>query len=216
VSLSYEPERERLADKDDPVTGANRGIGLGIAECCLVNGADKVFSIDLAEPGDEFAAMAKRFNGRLHAVKANVTKEESVTQAIDDIVAQAGALHGIVVNAGRTNHKAALDFTEDEIHALFDVNVRPVLAHASAYAPRLTSNQQLFGAFYCARVAARQFIKQGTRGAVVFTASMASYRPNKVRSTTPINAHSSEPPLTLSRSAYHPLLTERQKLASAI
>jgi NAD(P)-dependent dehydrogenase (short-subunit alcohol dehydrogenase family) len=29
----------------------------------------------------------------------------------------------MVVNAGRTNHKAALDFTEEEIHALFNVNV---------------------------------------------------------------------------------------------
>lgn len=29
----------------------------------------------------------------------------------------------MVVNAGRTNHKAALDFTEEEIHALFNINV---------------------------------------------------------------------------------------------
>ena len=39
---------------------------------------------------------------------------------------------------------------------------------------------QLFGAFYCARVAARAFIKLNIKGAIVFTASMASYRPNKV------------------------------------
>lgn len=40
---------------------------------------------------------------------------------------------------------------------------------------------QLFGAFYTARCAARAFIKLGIKGAIVFTASMASYRPNKVR-----------------------------------
>ena len=40
---------------------------------------------------------------------------------------------------------------------------------------------QLFGAFYTARAAARAFIKLGIKGAIVFTASMASYRPNKVR-----------------------------------
>jgi NAD(P)-dependent dehydrogenase (short-subunit alcohol dehydrogenase family) len=105
------------------VTGANRGIGLGIAECCLVNGAAAVYSIDMAEPGEELREVAKRFGGRLHAVQANVTKEESVTQAIDEIVTRAGALHGMVVNAGRTNHKAALDFSQEEIEALFSVNV---------------------------------------------------------------------------------------------
>jgi hypothetical protein len=41
-------------------------------------------------------------------------------------------------------------------------------------------SHQLFGAFYCARAAARAYIKLGIKGAVVFTASMASYRPNKV------------------------------------
>lgn len=37
---------------------------------------------------------------------------------------------------------------------------------------------QLFGSFYCARAAARAFIKQDVKGSIVFTASMASYRPN--------------------------------------
>lgn len=66
----------------------------------------------------------------------------------------------MVVNAGRTHHKAALDFTKEDIETLFNVN--------------------LFGAFYTARAAARAFIKLGIKGSVVFTASMASYRPNKV------------------------------------
>lgn len=82
-----------------------------------------MYSIDLTEPGDEFNAVSKRFNGRLFAVQANVTKEETVTQAVEQIVSEAGALHGMVVNAGRTNHKAALDFTQEEIESLFAVNV---------------------------------------------------------------------------------------------
>ena len=46
-----------------------------------------------------------------------------MTAAVDKIVKEAGALHGMVVNAGRTNHKSALDFTQAEIEALFNVNV---------------------------------------------------------------------------------------------
>jgi NAD(P)-dependent dehydrogenase (short-subunit alcohol dehydrogenase family) len=142
------------------VTGANRGIGLSIAECCLSNGVAKVYSIDIGETGDDFAAVAKRYPGQLSAVNANVTKEATITAAIDKIIEEAGALQGMVVNAGRTHHKAALDFTKEEIESLFNIN--------------------LFSAFYTARAAARAFIKLGINGSVVFTASMASYRPNKV------------------------------------
>lgn len=106
------------------VTGAHRGIGLGIAESCLDNGAARVYSLDIADaPGDEFAALAKRYPDRLFAVQADVTKESTVTEAVDRIVAEAGALHGMVVNAGRTKHKAALEFTEEEIMGLFSINV---------------------------------------------------------------------------------------------
>lgn len=108
------------------VTGANRGIGLGVAESCLDNGASVVYSIDYAapEPGDDFAAAQARWPGdRLRSLRADVTREATVTEAVARIVEECGALHGMVVNAGRTNHKAALDFTEEEIHELFNINV---------------------------------------------------------------------------------------------
>jgi NAD(P)-dependent dehydrogenase (short-subunit alcohol dehydrogenase family) len=89
----------------------------------LINGAAKVYSIDLAEPGDEFAAILKRFPGKIAAIQANVTDEDSITAAVDKIVEESGAIHGVVVNAGRTNHKAALDFTKEDVEALFAVNV---------------------------------------------------------------------------------------------
>jgi hypothetical protein len=38
-------------------------------------------------------------------------------------VEDSGTLRGIVVNAGRTNHKSALGFTQAEIEALFNFNV---------------------------------------------------------------------------------------------
>lgn len=82
-----------------------------------------MWSIDFAEPGEEFAAAQARWPGKLKSIHADVTKEATVTAAIAQIVKESGAIHGMVVNAGRTNHKAALDFTEEEIHALFDVNV---------------------------------------------------------------------------------------------
>ncbi|KAE8340240.1 hypothetical protein BDV24DRAFT_164690 [Aspergillus arachidicola] len=157
-----------LGSKVIAITGANRGIGLGIAECCLSNGAERVYSIDIGETGEEFLALSRRYPGRLHALNANVTEEDTITAAVEKIIEESGALHGMVVNAGRTHHKAALDFTKEEIENLFNVN--------------------LFGAFYTARAAARAFIKLGIKGSIVFTASMASYRPNKRVPSTPYGA----------------------------
>lgn len=89
-----------------------------------MNGAAKVYSIDIGETSDEFQALSKRFPGQLYAVSANVTQEETISAAVEKIIEDAGVLHGMVVNAGRTNHKAALDFTKEEIETLFNVNVR--------------------------------------------------------------------------------------------
>ncbi|KAL4764166.1 uncharacterized protein BDW70DRAFT_157286 [Aspergillus foveolatus] len=159
-----------LAGKVIAITGANRGIGLGVAESCLTNGASHVYSIDIStpEPNSDFTLLSDRFPGKLHSITANVTEEETIVAAIDAIIAEAGGLHGMVVNAGRTHHKAALDFTKEEIDTLFSVN--------------------LYGAFFTARAAAKAFIKQGVKGSVVFTASMASYRPNKRVPSAPYGA----------------------------
>ncbi|CAO2653107.1 Nn.00g025180.m01.CDS01 [Neocucurbitaria sp. VM-36] len=158
----------QLEGKIIAITGANRGIGLGIADCCLSNGAKAIYSIDIGETGEEFAELSKKFPNQIFALQADVTKEESIQAAIDKILEQAGALHGMVCNAGRTKHKAALDFTTEEIDQLWGVN--------------------LYGSFYSARCAARAFIKQGVKGSIVFTASMASYRPNKRVPSAPYGA----------------------------
>ncbi|KAF2020430.1 NAD(P)-binding protein [Aaosphaeria arxii CBS 175.79] len=158
----------QLEGKVIVITGANRGIGLGIADCCLSNGAQRVYSVDIGETGEEFAEVSARYPGKIFSLQADVTKEASIQAAVDKIIEDAGAIHGMVCNAGRTKHKPALDFTTEEIDQLWGVN--------------------LYGSFYSARVAARAFIKLGVKGSIVFTASMASYRPNKRVPSAPYGA----------------------------
>ncbi|EMD90390.1 hypothetical protein COCC4DRAFT_187114 [Bipolaris maydis ATCC 48331] len=167
-STSEPVKKVQLEGKVIAITGANRGIGLGIADCCLSNGASKVYSLDIGTPGDDFSALASKYPNQLFALEADVTKEASIQAAVDKVLSEAGALHGMVCNAGRTKHKPALDFTTEEIDQLWGVN--------------------LYGSFYSARCAARAFIKQGVKGSIVFTASMASYRPNKRVPSAPYGA----------------------------
>ncbi|KAI1040746.1 hypothetical protein LB505_012119 [Fusarium chuoi] len=157
-----------LQDKVIAITGANQGIGLGIAEVCLVNDAAFVYSLDVTEPSEPFAALLKRFPGKLGFQKCDVTNEESVTSAIDAIIADKGRFDGMVANAGATKHQPALDFTAEQVEKLFRLNV--------------------FGAWNCATAAARAFIKLGCKGSIVFTASMTSYRPNRAAPSAPYGA----------------------------
>jgi NAD(P)-dependent dehydrogenase (short-subunit alcohol dehydrogenase family) len=149
-----------LSEKVIAITGANRGIGLGIAEVCLANAAKVVFSLDITEPGDDFKALAEKFPNCFEYVQINVTDEESVEKAINAIVEKTGRIDGLVANAGMTKHQPALNFQKPELQKLFDLNV--------------------FGTYFCANIVARKFIELGIKGSIVMTSSMTSYRPNRV------------------------------------
>ncbi|KAH7367109.1 sorbose reductase sou1 [Plectosphaerella cucumerina] len=157
-----------LKDKVIAITGANQGIGLGIAEVCLANDAAAVYSLDISEPGEHFAELSKRFPGKLAFQHCDVTTIDSVQGALDAIVAEKGRFDGMVANAGATKHQPALDFTPEEFDKLFKLNV--------------------VGSWNCATAAARTFIKLGSKGSIVFTASMTSYRPNRAAPSAPYGA----------------------------
>ncbi|KFA74239.1 hypothetical protein S40288_08964 [Stachybotrys chartarum IBT 40288] len=160
--------RVALPGKVIAITGANRGIGLGIAQVCLANDADVVYSLDLFEPGEEFVAVQQANPKKLHYIHCDVTSEESIGQAIDAIVSRSGAIHGLVANAGMTKHQPALDFSRAQIEQLFNLNV--------------------FGAYFCAQIVAKKFIELRVKGSIVFTASMTSYRPNRAAPSAPYGA----------------------------
>lgn len=154
-----------LKDKVIAITGANRGIGLGIAEVCLANSAKVVYSLDLSEPSEDFEGLAKQNPGKFKYIQTNVTEEDSVKKAIDKIVEDEGVIHGMVCNAGMTKHQPALEFSLEQVRQLFELNV--------------------IGVWNCATAAARKFIALGIKGSIVCTASMTSYRPNRAAPSAP-------------------------------
>ncbi|KAJ5729556.1 uncharacterized protein N7483_004064 [Penicillium malachiteum] len=156
-----------LGQKVVAITGANRGIGLGIAEVCLSNSAKNVYSLDMLEPGEDFAALQKRFPNFKY-IQTDVTSEESIEKAINQIVEETGRIDGMVANAGMTKHQPALKFERAELEKLFHLNV--------------------FGAYFCAQIAARKFIELGIKGSIVMTSSMTSYRPNRAAPSAPYGA----------------------------
>ncbi|KAL8804127.1 MAG: hypothetical protein Q9182_002760 [Xanthomendoza sp. 2 TL-2023] len=168
-NLSTEPGPQHsyklcLDSKVIAITGANQGIGLGIAEVCLANSATVVYSLDINEPGNDFETL-RQVHSNFKYINTDVTIKQNVEKAIEEIYANEGRLDGFVANAGMTKHQPALDFTEEQLAQMFQLNV--------------------FGTYHCATSVARKWIERHTRGSIVFTASMASYRPNRAAPSAP-------------------------------
>ncbi len=91
-----------LKGKKAIVTGGSRGIGNAIVLEFLREGAT-VYAVSRAEPANAAELEgAAREGGRFVWRKADVTKEEEVTKAVDEIAAEAGSLDVLVNNAGIT------------------------------------------------------------------------------------------------------------------
>ncbi|KAG6988935.1 hypothetical protein G7Y79_00067g095500 [Physcia stellaris] len=168
-SLTAEPQASHswqvnLADKIIAITGANQGIGLGVAEVCLMNSAKVVYSLDISDPADEFTTLQAKHRN-LKYVRTDVTQKGSIEKAIASIYEQEGRLDGFVANAGMTKHQPALEFDDDQLHQIFELNV--------------------FGTYHCATAVAQSWIERGITGSIVFTASMTSYRPNRAAPSAP-------------------------------
>ncbi|KAL8769580.1 MAG: hypothetical protein Q9209_004512 [Squamulea sp. 1 TL-2023] len=123
VSISTEPE----ADHSWKVSLEGKVIAsLGIAEVCLANSAKTVYSLDNHNPGDDFADLCLRYShNTFKYLSTDVTEKETVERAVEEIYRQEGRLDGFVANAGMTKHQPALDFSEEQLRQIFELNAAP-------------------------------------------------------------------------------------------
>lgn len=137
----------RLAGKRALVTGAARGIGLGIAHRFLEEGAQVVL-LDRSEGELLIALETLKDYGEKAAVEIcdlrDVSQlEQSVAQAFERF----GGIDIVVNNAGIAFREHFLDISVEHWDAVFDINVRAV--------------------YLIGQLAARQMISQGGGGAII-------------------------------------------------
>ena len=143
----------RLKNRTAVITGAASGIGAAIAAGLAAEGA-AVGVADLNFPAAQ--AVVDRIvaeGGRAIAVRVDVTDREQVRAGIDAVVAEFGSLDVYFNNAGVNKPEKFLDITKDAWDLIMNVNA--------------------FGVVIGTQEAARQFLRQGTAGKVVNTASIA-------------------------------------------
>lgn len=143
----------RLVDRTVLITGAASGIGAGIAAGLAAEGAAVVVA-DLNLPAARLVANAiVADDGRAIAVRVDVTDRAQVQQGIQAAVTEFGSLNVYFNNAGVNKPEKFLDITEEAWDFIMKVNALSVVIGTQE--------------------AAKQFLRQGTPGKVVNTASIA-------------------------------------------
>ena len=143
----------RLKDKVAIVTGANSGIGKSIAERFAAEGAH--VAVNYREHGnnaDVVAGMLKGFAAPGMAAPADVSKRADMEKMVADVVRKFGRVDIAVSNAGMEIQRPFLEVTDDEWNQVLQVNLN--------------------GAFYLSQIAARQMVRQGGGGKLLFISSV--------------------------------------------
>lgn len=128
------------------VTGANTGIGQGIA-LAIGRAGGSVVGIGrsaMDETMDRFAAEASA--GQTFAsVKADLSVTGQAVAALDEAWSLGGRLDGLVNNAGIIRRADAIDFTEADWDAVIDTNLKSAFFLAQAYARKVLAEPQRTG-----------------------------------------------------------------------
>lgn len=138
----------RLVGRRALVTGANSGIGRGIAMRLAQEGASVAVNyLKDPEAAEEVVREIKAVGVSGVAIQADVSDEGQVERMFDQVAAELGGLDILVNNAGMETHHPFLEMPLEAWRKVIDVD--------------------LTGPFLCAQRAARLMTKSGQGGSIV-------------------------------------------------
>jgi len=145
------------------VTGGNAGLGKALAEV----GARVAVVARTHERSEAVVQDIMDRGGEAIVIDADVTRRADVERMLDEVTACLGPVDVLVNNAGLCYHRPALDVSEVEWRAVFDVNVN--------------------GLWYCAQTVGRQMVER-RRGAIINIGSISGYIVNRPQMQPAYNA----------------------------
>jgi 2-deoxy-D-gluconate 3-dehydrogenase len=135
------------------ITGAGRGLGAAAARALAEAGADVALLARSASELERTAADIERLHHRrTFTLALDVTDEQAVARAAEQVVAKLGRVDVLVNNAGIAHEAPLLELTLADLKRILDVNV--------------------VGAFLCARAFGAHLVKQ-RKGTIINIASIA-------------------------------------------
>ena len=135
------------------VTGANTGIGRGLAVGLAHAGAD--IALVGRSAADETAQQIEEIGRRAVQIRADLSTIDPVADIVEEAVNELGGLDILVNNAGTIRRGDSVDFTEEDWDAVIDTNLKSV--------------------FFLCQAAGRHMLAKG-RGKIINIASMLSFQ----------------------------------------
>jgi 2-deoxy-D-gluconate 3-dehydrogenase len=154
MSTGPAPSPFNLKGRRALVTGANTGIGQGIALAMAEAGAE-VVAVGRSSMA-ETCGMIAQAGGICHPFKADLADTGQRAGLIEKTAATHGPLDILVNNAGIIRRADALDFSEEDWDAVLDLNLKAL--------------------FFLSQAFARHVLGQGRRGKIVNIASLLSFQ----------------------------------------
>ncbi|MGH2613789.1 MAG: SDR family NAD(P)-dependent oxidoreductase [Thermomicrobiales bacterium] len=114
----------QLAGKTALVTGASEGIGYGIAERFIAEGAHVYL---VGRRPEALQAAASKLGDQATPVPADVTVISDIHRVYEQVTADGRTLDVVVANAGGGGLGALGELTVEDYNSVFDVNVRGTL-----------------------------------------------------------------------------------------
>ena len=119
---------ESLSGKVALITGASRGIGKEIALELSNSGADVIINYSSSdEKAEEVVNLIKKnSSGKVHKLKFDVSNEESVSKAFEEIIKINGTIDILVNNAGITRDGLLMRMKSDQWDDVLNTNLKGV------------------------------------------------------------------------------------------
>ena len=143
----------RFQNKVVFITGAARGIGKSFAEAFAKQGA-KVVIADINIEGA--TTTAQEIGSNALAVKMDVTKQDSIDQAVNTAVDQLGGIDILINNAAIFTAAPITEIQREDYQQVFDINVS--------------------GTLFTLQAVAKKMIERGKGGKIINMASQAGRR----------------------------------------
>ena len=116
-----------LKDKNVIITGASRGIGKGILELFVKNGANVAFSyIGDSAQAKSIEADFSNHKQKVVSYMSDASSFEQSQMLIDDVVNDFGSIDVLVNNAGITIDNLLMRMSEEDFQRVIDVNLKSV------------------------------------------------------------------------------------------
>ena len=140
----------RLQGKSAMITGAARGIGRAFAQAYIDEGAQvAIADIDIARAKETAADLGTS----AIAVEMDVTRQDSIDQAVSQTIDAFGQIDILVNNAALFTAAPIVEITREDYQRVFDINVA--------------------GALFTLQAVADHMVKRGQGGKIINMASQA-------------------------------------------